>query len=70
MQRNFSNRLVFDVDEEPWQIKLKDQKTLVRFSLEIRICDSETFSTVFKVFSHGGDICIIDDYFEVIVASA
>ena len=35
----------------------------VRFSYEIRIYDSETFSNVFKVFSHCGDICIIDEYF-------
>ena len=55
--------LVFDFDGEPWQIKVKDQKAVIRFSNEIRIYDSETFSKILKVIPHSGDICIIDEYF-------
>jgi hypothetical protein len=60
---DFSNKVVFDVDKEPYQIRVKDEKALVRFEYEIRIKDSETFSKVMKLIPHGGDICIVDEFF-------
>ena len=36
---------------------------MVRFDDKIRIYDSDTFSKVLKVIPHGGDICIIDEFF-------
>jgi hypothetical protein len=60
---DFSNAIIFDVYEVPWQIKVKDEKAVVRFSDEIRIYDALTFSNHFKTINQGGDICIIDEYF-------